>query len=91
MEFIFGVINCWIGAEVQFNYFLHGLWEGQGTGTASLEAKLLHKLTKIREEVVYKLFIKIWKAYDALDRERCLEILMGYGVGPRIKKILRYY
>ena len=62
-----------------------------GTGTASLEAKLLQKLTKIREDVVYEVFIKIWKSYDALDRERCLEILMGYGVGPQIKKILWHY
>ena len=62
-----------------------------GTGTASLDAKLIQKLTKIREEVVYEVFIKIRKAYDALDREWCLEILMGYGVGPRIKKILRHY
>ena len=62
-----------------------------GTGTASLDAKLIQKLTKIREEVVYEVFIKIRKAYDALDRERCLEILMGYGVSPQIKKIIRHY
>ena len=28
------------------------------------------------------------KAYDALDRYRCLEILEGYGVGPRAWRLL---
>ena len=28
------------------------------------------------------------KAYDALDRSRCLEILEGYGVGPNARRLL---
>ena len=36
-----GVNNWWIGPAVQFQNDLHGLWEGRGTGTASLEAKFL--------------------------------------------------
>ena len=28
------------------------------------------------------IFLDLHKAYDALDRSRCLEILEGYGVGP---------
>ena len=31
------------------------------------------------------------KAYDALDRSRCLEILEGYGVGPRARELLQNY
>ena len=87
----FGVINFWIGAAVQFNDVLHGFREGQGTGTASLEAKLLQKLMTMREEVVYEVFLIICKSYDALNRDWCLEILMGYGVSPQIKKIIRHY
>ena len=87
----FGVINFWIGAAVQFNNVLHGFREGQGMVTASLEAKLLQKLTTMKEKVVYEVFLKICKAYDALDRDRCLYILMGYGVSPQIKKIIRHY
>ena len=30
-------------------------------------------------------------AYDDLDRYRCLEIMTGYGVGPRMLHILRTY
>ena len=36
-------------------------------------------------------FINIHKAYDALDRSRCLDILEGYGVGPREYRILHTY
>ena len=36
----------------------------------------------MREEVLYVIFLNLTKAYDALDRSRCLDILEGYGVGP---------
>ena len=29
--------------------------------------------------------------YDALDRNRCLDILAGYGVGPKTIRIMRKY
>ena len=34
------------------------------------------------EEVLYEIFLDLHKAYDALDRNRCLDILAAYGVGP---------
>ena len=37
------------------------------------------------------IFLDLHKAYDALDRSRCLEILEGYGVGPRASRLLRTY
>ena len=61
------------------------------TGTASLKAKLLHNLTSTREEVLYIFFLDLWKVYEKLDWERCMEILMGYGVGLQMERILRYY
>ena len=29
------------------------------------------------------IFLDLHKVYDALDWDRCLEILEGYGVGPQ--------
>ena len=29
------------------------------------------------------IFLELHKAYDALDRDICLEILEGYSVGPQ--------
>ena len=37
------------------------------------------------------IFLDLHKAYDALDRSRCLEILEGYGVVPRSCRLLRTY
>ena len=37
------------------------------------------------------IFMYLHKAYDALQRYICLEILEGYGVGPRDYQILWTY
>ena len=37
------------------------------------------------------IFLDLHKAYDALDRSRILEILEGYGVGPRARRLLKKY
>ena len=85
------VINRRIGAAVQLHDTMHGFRTGRGAGIASLKNKLPHKLTKIREEVLYKVFLDLHKAYDALNRESCMDILLVYGVGPRMKIILGHY
>ena len=45
----------------------------------------------MRETVLHSIFLDLRKAYDALDRDRCLDILAGYGVGPRTLHVLRKY
>ena len=45
----------------------------------------------MREEVLYVIFLDLTKAYDALDRSRSMEILKGYGVGERLRRMLREY
>ena len=37
------------------------------------------------------IFLDLTKAYDALDRSRCLYILEGYGVGPNARRLLKTY
>ena len=37
------------------------------------------------------IFLDLHKAHDALDREICLEILEGYGMGPQAHHILHSY
>ena len=37
------------------------------------------------------IFLNLHKVYDALDRSRCLEILEGYGVGPKARRLLTNY
>ena len=62
--------------------------KGRGTGTATIEAKLAQQLAFIKQEALYSTFINLQKAYDAMDRERCLEILKGYGVGPNMLRLI---
>ena len=48
-------------------------------------------MTEIREEVLYEFFLDLIKAYDALDRNRCMDIIVGYGVIPQMDSILQHY
>ena len=85
------ILNHRLTASITFHNFLHGFQAGRGTGTATLEANLLQQLAALREEVLYMVFLDLHKAYEALDRSRCLDILDGYGVGPRARRLLPKY
>ena len=37
------------------------------------------------------IFVDLYKAYDALDRSRCVDILEGYGAGPQVRRLLHTY
>ena len=55
-----------------------------GTGNAYLDARLLQQLTEIREDVLYKVLLELRKEYYSLNRERYMDIIGGYRVGPQI-------
>ena len=82
------IINRRFIASITFHVVLHGFQAGCRMGTASLEAKLLQKLSAMREEDLFTIFPDLHKAYDALERDTCLEILEGYRVEPRAGHIL---
>ena len=60
-------------------------------GNTSLKAMLFQQKMRMREEVLYEVFINPQKVYDTLDREWCMYILVGYGVGSQMERILRHY
>ena len=66
------ILHRRLTASITYHDFLQGFRAGRGTGTATLKAKLLQKLAAMREEVLYVIFLDLHKAYDALDRSRCL-------------------
>ena len=45
----------------------------------------------MREEFLYVIFLDLHKVYRAFYRDRCLEILEGYCVGPQDCRIFRTY
>ena len=85
------IINRRLTASIIYQYFLHILWAGRGSGTTTLKAKLLQKLAAMREDVLHVIFMELHKVYDTLDRDICLKILEGYDMGPQARRILRVY
>ena len=53
------------------------------TRTSSIEANIIQQLTSMMEVVLYEIFLDLHKVYNALESYRCLDILEGYGMGPR--------
>ena len=59
--------------------------------TNDREYKLIHQYKNMGKDVLYEIFMDLQKAYDALDREKCLKIITAYGVGFRALWLLRTY
>ena len=64
------ILNLRLTVVIQLHDTLHGFHTGRGTGTASLEGKLLQHPMEMREEVLYEIFLDLHKAYGALDCSR---------------------
>jgi len=85
------IIDARIKASVEFHDALHGFRAKRGTGTAIIEAKLLQQLAAIDQVPLFEVFLDLKKAYDTLDRDRLLDVLEGYGVGPRARGLLKAF
>jgi hypothetical protein len=70
---------------------LHGCRDKRGTGTARIEAKFSQQLAHLEQAPFYGVFLDLKKAFDSMDRERCLLILEGYGVGPRMIRLIQNF
>ncbi len=77
--------------EIPLHKSLHGCRDGRGTGTAVMEAKLAQQLVHLEQVPFYGIFLDLKKAFDSMDRERCLLILGGYGVGPKMIRLIRNF
>ena len=52
---------------------------------------MLQQLISMRETVLRSIFLELCKSYNALDRDRYLGILVGYGLRPSTIHILQTY
>ncbi len=67
---------------------LHGCHHNRGTGTTIIEVKLAQQLSYLELRPFYSVFLNLRKVFDAMDRERCLMVLEGYGAGPRMIRLI---
>ena len=85
------MVNCWINQIVTLDDVLRGFRAGRGMGTATLEAKLLHQLAGISHELLFQVFLDVQKAYNSLDRGRCVEILRGHGIRQNMVRLIAHH
>jgi hypothetical protein len=76
------IMVCRMGA-IEFHPCLHGGLPKQGTG-AIIEAKMGQQLAWVEQEPLFQVFIDLRKAYNHLNQAKCLEIMTGHGVGPKL-------
>ena len=70
---------------------LNGFIKGRGIGTEIMEENLEHQLAGIFHAPLFHVFINVQKDYDSLDIGRYMEILRGYGLGPKLHGLLQRY
>jgi hypothetical protein len=85
------IIDARRKANIQFHDSFHGIRAERGMATATIEVKLLMQNICAQRKVLYQIFIDLAKAYDTLDRGRTLEVLKGYGTGPRVLRLLENF
>ncbi|KAL7538217.1 hypothetical protein ACHAWF_006025 [Thalassiosira exigua] len=74
---------------IEFHDCLHGYLTKRGTGTATMEAKLAIQLARLEQHPLYGIFVDLKKAFDAIYRGRYLRILKGYGVSPKMWRLIK--
>ncbi|KAL7551798.1 hypothetical protein ACHAWF_014996, partial [Thalassiosira exigua] len=77
---------------IEFHDCLHGYLPQRGTTTAMVEAKLAIQFAQLEQHPFYGIFVDLKKAFDDMDRERCICILKeGYGVGPKMRRLIKRF
>ena len=85
------VVNFWRKQSVELHDVLHGFRAGRGTGTTTLEEKLMQQFSGITHEPLFQILLDVRKAYGSLDRGRCMDILWGYEMGMKMARLLVHH
>ena len=75
-------------SAIEVHDSLHGFRAKRGGGTGIMEAKLAQQLAWIEQVPLYGIFIDLRKAFDAMDRERCIAICRDAGVEPKVIRLI---
>jgi hypothetical protein len=74
-------------ALIEFHDCLHGGLPKRGTGTASIQAKLVQQLAWRDQCPLYEIYVDLKKAYDTIKRGCMMEILKAYGVRSKLLRL----
>ncbi len=75
--------------SIKLHDSLHGCCNKRGMGTTITKAKLAQQLLYLELKPFYGVFLDLWKAFNAMDWERCIMLLEGCGAGPRMIWLIR--
>ena len=70
---------------------LHGFRQKKGCGTGIMESKLIQQPAVLEQCPLYGTFLDLRKAYNAMDRDRCIAILKDCGVGHKIIRLIERF
>ena len=56
-----------------------------------MEENLSQQLAGLCHDPLLQVFLDVRKAYDSLDRVRCMEIIRGYIPGTNLQRLLHQY
>ena len=73
-------------SKIELHDALHGFRAKRGCGTGMMEAKLVQQLAYREQCPLFGIFLDLRKAYDAMDRGRCFDILRDAGWDPRLSE-----
>ena len=85
------IMNNQINSFVTLKHSLHGFRQGIGAGTATLESNLAQKLAGMFHDTLFQVFLNMRKSYYSLYRGSFMYILRGYGLGPKLKRLLHRF
>ena len=92
LECLYKLLSCLVNIRVcksiRFHDGVHGFRAKRSCSTGILEVKLSMQRARRAGQIYHQIFLDLSKAYDTLDRERMNQVLMAYGIGPRIMALL---
>ena len=78
------IINSHFRTAISIHDSLHGFRQEMGTGTVTLEVKMVQQMVGIFNKPLFQMFLDVKNAYESLDRMWCMKIFQGYGIGKNL-------